>query len=150
MTHHTVDYASLIRESGGRLTTQREMILDAICAGGSHNTPESIYQRVQAQAPDIALSTVYRALDFLCEVGLVACSLLDDGTRVYEIAAGRPTHYHLICQGCGRDIEVSPALFESAFEAIRQRYNFLVSPSHLMLSGFCADCLAAQQQRKTT
>ncbi len=147
MTHHTVDYASLIRESGGRLTAQRELILDAICEGGSHSTPESIYQRVREQAPDIALSTVYRALDFLCEVGLVAASHLEDGSRVYEIAVGHPTHFHLICHECGKDIEVSPALFEDAFESIRQLHDFYVHPSHLVLSGICATCLARKQRK---
>ena len=53
MSHDQQVFANLVRERGFRLTPQRQIILDAICEGGGHTTPEEIYERVQAVAPAV-------------------------------------------------------------------------------------------------
>jgi len=146
MTHDSVDYRSLIRAQGYRMTPQREIILDAVCAGHGHTSFDEINARVQTAASAIDTSTVYRTLDFLCDVGLVNCALVE-GQRMYEIAVGQPAHHHLICERCGAELTIEHGLIQRLFDAIQAEYGFSVQQEHLVLHGLCADCRAAQAQQ---
>jgi Fe2+ or Zn2+ uptake regulation protein len=138
MSHQKLDYAAKIREGGFRLTPQRELILNAICEGGGHTTLDEIYARVQAKAKAINLATVYRTLDFLCDMGLVVSAEID-GHKVYEIASQRP-HHHLVCQKCGRVEGLKHEMVETLFTRIERERQFRVNMKHLVLFGICQDC----------
>ncbi len=140
MTHTTSDYATRIRRSGFRLTPQRQLILDAVCEGGGHTTIEEICARVQAKAPTINRSTVYRNLEFLQSLHLIVAAKIG-GETVYEIAHNHP-HHHLLCRGCGRQVEIGDEALMAAFAAILRDYDFLVMADHLVLSGLCGPCRA--------
>jgi len=139
MTHHRFDYASLMRERGFRVTPQRELILDAICEGGGHTTLEEIYARVHARAPAINRATIYRTLDFLCELRLVVAADVGSGHRVYEIAGDTP-HHHLVCRNCHRVEQISHETVKALFARIEQEQQFTVDMNHLALFGLCRDC----------
>ena len=138
MTHNTVDYARRIRQSGGRLTPQRRLILDAVCEGSGHTTLDEIYARVQAKAPTVNLATIYRTLDFLCDIRLVLRAQVDKQSY-YEIASVEP-HHHLICRHCGHEEELDNQMVEIFFANIRQHYHFGVDSDHLTLLGLCSHC----------
>jgi Fur family transcriptional regulator, ferric uptake regulator len=63
--HHLYDS---IHQHGFRLTSQRQVILEAVLEGASHSTTDEVYQRVARLAPEISLATIYRGLNFLCEL----------------------------------------------------------------------------------
>src|SRR3989304_4618580 len=92
MPHHQWNYAALMRERGFRVTPQRQLILDAICEGDGHTTPDEIYERVRARTPHVNRATVYRTLDFLCEMRLVVAAQIG-GHMGFGIAGGG-THHH--------------------------------------------------------
>jgi Fe2+ or Zn2+ uptake regulation protein len=47
MAHTSLNYSRVLREAGYRVTDQREVILDAVCAGGGHSTLKEIFLRAQ-------------------------------------------------------------------------------------------------------
>jgi len=145
MTHNRLDFASLMRERGFRATPQRQMILDAICDGQGHTTPEQIYQRVRAAAPAVNRATIYRTLDFLCELRLVVAIRVGDLTY-YEIAGDEP-HHHLVCRTCGRMTQVDHAMVASFVEAIDRMHHFRIDMDHLGLFGLCEKCRPAEDTR---
>lgn len=57
MSHNELDFDNLIHKRGFRVTPQRQLILEAVCAGGGHNTPEEIYARVQSKSSAINQAT---------------------------------------------------------------------------------------------
>ena len=65
------DFAERLRNSGKRLTPQREMILRAVDALG-HATPDEVLAEVRKQSSAINISTVYRTLEVLEELGYTA------------------------------------------------------------------------------
>lgn len=139
MTHQRLDINSIIHEHGYRLTPQRQFILDAICESGGHTTVEQIYQRVHTIAPSINLATVYRTLDFLCELRLVVAADIGGGRMVYEIAGEIP-HHHLVCRQCGKVESISHETVVSLFSKIEQEQQFTVDMDHLALFGLCQNC----------
>jgi Fe2+ or Zn2+ uptake regulation protein len=141
MTHNTSDYGERIRAQGFRLTPQRQMILDAICELGGHVTPEAIYDRVRAKSPAVNRATVYRNLDFLCEMRLVVAAHIGRQTR-YEIAGEQP-HHHLICRACDAVVQLDNDAVAAFFDQVERRQRFLVDMDHLTLFGLCPGCRPA-------
>jgi Fur family ferric uptake transcriptional regulator len=131
-----------MREHGYRVTPQRQLILDAICASGGHTTPDEIYERVQARTPAINRATVYRTLDFLSELRLIVAIRMG-GQTYYEIAGETP-HHHLICRACGGMTQLDNALIDELIEAIDEKYNFTVDMDHVGLFGLCEPCRRAE------
>ena len=136
---HTVeDVLTLVREHGGRVTTTRRLLLEALFEGPGHRTAEELAEQVQADAPDVALSTVYRNLDELEKLGVVVHSHLGHGPATYHLAEG--AHCHFVCQECGTAVEAPDELFRSLAEAARVRYGFELDIRHFAILGRCAAC----------
>jgi Fur family ferric uptake transcriptional regulator len=138
MSHQEHDFTRRMRERGFRVTPQRQLILDAICASGGHTTPEEIVARVQAQAPALNRATVYRTLDFLCELRLVVAMKIGDHTY-YEIAGETP-HHHLVCRACGGQLPLDHAELERLFRSVARTHRFLIDMDHVALFGLCEQC----------
>jgi Fur family ferric uptake transcriptional regulator len=133
-----------LRERGYRLTPQREMILDVICAEDGHKTAEEIYQRVLARSPAVNLATVYRTLVLLRELGLVTAANLG-GPAEFELAHDR-SHHHLVCQDCGASLSFDDHLLASLQMALERLYGFEADIEHLVIFGRCSECASASRQ----
>ena len=64
------DVLALVRESGGRVTNSRRLLLEAIFNDPGHHSAEDLAAIVQARAPDVHLSTIYRNLEELERLGV--------------------------------------------------------------------------------
>ena len=126
------------REQGWRVTLQRELILAAIRAAGGHVTPGEIYKRVFVKAPAVNRATVYRNLDFLCEVRLVVAAQI--GGQMYYELAGEEPHHHLVCRQCDRIEQISHQMLKDMLDRIDREQSFVVDMDHLALFGLCAQC----------
>jgi Fur family transcriptional regulator, ferric uptake regulator len=80
-----VDLGAELRAQGYRVTPQRQLVLEAVTTLG-HATPEEIAASVQQKASGVNLSTVYRTLDLLEELGLVTHTHLGHGAPTYHSA----------------------------------------------------------------
>jgi Fur family ferric uptake transcriptional regulator len=135
----TAEFQRIIRQRGFRVTPQRQIILDAVRASKGHSTPDQIYHRVVKKAPALNRATVYRTLDFLAEQHLITCVDIGTGGKVYEMPGDYP-HQHLVCERCGKTLQVSHAAVSRAFEQIERDHGFRVTTDHLALFGVCAEC----------
>jgi Fur family ferric uptake transcriptional regulator len=129
-----------LRAKGYRLTPQRQLVLDAVAALG-HATPDDILDRVRQTASGVNVSTVYRTLELLEELGLVTHTHLGHGAPTFH-AADDADHLHLVCRDCGGVEEIPPAVIESAARQIAADHGFAVDAGHFAIYGVCADCRA--------
>jgi len=60
----------MLRERGLRLTPQRQLILSAIASLQGHISADSVHQQVVEPFPNVNISTVYRTLELLQDLGL--------------------------------------------------------------------------------
>ncbi len=128
-----------LREQGYRMTPQRLMILSAIHGTDHHISAEEIYDQVRARYPNVNISTVYRTLELLKELGLVTETDLGGGRfRYHSVEKGH--HHHLVCRKCGRILELDEAVVKPVEESILRRYGFRADLSHLAVFGKCARC----------
>lgn len=138
------DYTERLRRLGVRVTPQRLFVLEALEQTGGHMTAEEVMQWVSRRYPALNLATVYRALDVLVSVGLVAQTDLGGGAAYYELVGDSP-HHHLACERCGHVIEMDESLLAGLLADALRAYGFHARPRHLAIFGLCSECYAAEQ-----
>lgn len=128
-----------LSEHGYRLTPQRLMVLAAIEKSDNHISAEEIYAQVVAKYPHVNISTVYRTLELLKRLGLVTETDLGGGrVRYHPTDKGR--HHHLVCQVCGKVIDLDESLLSSLKSRLLHEYKFSADLRHLAIFGHCASC----------
>jgi Fur family transcriptional regulator, ferric uptake regulator len=130
--------AKVLRERGLRLTAQRKLVLEAV-DGLGHATPDQVHAKVAETAAGVNISTVYRTLELLEELGLVTHTHLSHGAPTYHPATEK-AHVHLVCRVCGGVDEVAPVVLDKVTEALRQDRGFRVDVGHVSFFGTCLEC----------
>lgn len=133
------DIVSKLSEQGYRLTPQRMMVLAAIENSEDHISAEEIYAQVIAKYPHVNISTVYRTLELLKRLGLVTETDLGGG-RVRYHPADKGHHHHLVCQECGKIIDLDESVLSTLKSMLLREYKFSADLKHLAIFGHCASC----------
>jgi Fur family transcriptional regulator, ferric uptake regulator len=135
----SVDEAlDLVRQHGGRVTSSRRLLLDVLFTDPEHRSAEELAARVQAEAPDVHLSTVYRNLEELERLGVVVHTHVGHGPATYHLASA--VHGHFVCERCGAMTEVPADLFAGLVRTAEATYGFEIDPHHFAVLGRCRDC----------
>ncbi|MCW2791752.1 MAG: transcriptional repressor [Nocardioides sp.] len=134
----TDDWRVKLRGSGYRLTPQRELILRAVEELG-HATPDEVHARVREQSEAVNVSTVYRTLEVLEELGLIRHAHLSDRAPTYHSVTDHE-HFHLVCRNCHRVTSVDPDVITLLSDRLRTDHDFVLDVGHLTIFGHCADC----------
>jgi Fur family ferric uptake transcriptional regulator len=130
--------ADELRARGLRLTAQRQLVLEAVYALG-HATPDQVHAQVAKTAAGVNITTVYRTLELLEELGLITHAHLSHGAPTYH-AVGEDQHVHLVCRACGTVGEVSSDMLIPLADSLRGERGFMVDIGHVALFGVCRDC----------
>ena len=133
-------FANELRQRGYRLTSQREAVLLALHEIAYPAAVDEIFNRASAKRGDLELTTVYRTLDLLNSMGLVAIIDSGDKQRLYELAANDHPHLHLVCRVCGKITGVALEPFLSLASQIKQQAHFSVDLGSITAQGTCIDC----------
>jgi Fur family transcriptional regulator, ferric uptake regulator len=129
-----------LRARGYRVTPQRQLVLEAV-AKLEHASPEEIWADVQQTASGVNISTIYRTLELLEQLGLVTHTHLGHGAPRYHMAA-EADHVHLVCSTCGRITQVPPDTVDALVTALDENNGFQTDLGHLTVYGRCAMCRA--------
>jgi len=132
------DWRATLRERGYRLTPQRELILNAVDTLG-HATPDEVLAEVRQHSDAVNVSTVYRTLEVLEELGLVRHAHLSDRAPTYHSVRDHE-HFHLVCRNCRTVISVGPDVIEPLVQRLAADYSFTTDVGHLTVFGTCEDC----------
>jgi len=137
------EFYTKLKENGYKLTSQRKVVLNAMLEHqDDHLTVEEIYQFVNATNPEVGLATVYRNIQLLSDMKIVEKLNLEDGFTRYELSKDGEIHrhHHLICEECGKVIEVKEDLMGSIEQCFKDSYGFIVNDHQAKFFGICKDC----------
>ncbi len=128
----------LLRARGGRVTASRRLLLEALFDAEGHLSAEELAADVHRRAPDVHLSTIYRNLEELEALGVVAHTHVGHGAATYQLTAS--AHGHFLCESCGEMLDAPDAMFRDLRRAAKSTLGFSIDPGHVAILGRCAAC----------
>lgn len=136
---------TLCIERGVRLTAIRKRVLELVWASHQPLGAYAILDKLTAEGHKPAPPTVYRALEFLLEQGLIH--------RIASLNAFlgciHPSHQHLacffLCQQCGNAEELEESsVLQQEINRQAQSLGFMIRQPILEVTGLCKQCHAAK------
>ena len=125
--------------SNSRNTAQRRAVLAMLAELVDFNSAQQIHHELQKRGQSVGLSTVYRNLSLLVELGEVDSQLMPDGETVFRKCSTKH-HHHLTCRKCGLAVEIAAEAVEQWTSRIAKRHHFSAVDHTLELIGLCEDC----------
>ena len=133
----------VLRDQGYRITPQRQLVLEAVNTLG-HATPEELLAEVQKTAAAVNLSTIYRTLEVLEQVGLVTHAHIGHGAPTYH-SVDKDAHIHLVCDTCQAVASIPADAAELFVQMLRETVGFETDVAHVSVHGQCAACMDRQK-----
>ena len=133
---------------GAQLTPLRRQVLRLVLAAEQPMGAYALLDQLREERGVAAPPTVYRALDFLLEQGLIhKLERLNAFLPCVEAGHAHAGHDHphqfLICKSCGTTMELTDHAVEHALQAAAARVGFRPARMTVEVEGVCARCAAA-------
>ena len=131
-------------ERGVRLTELRRHVLELVWQGHAPAGAYEVLEGLRAHGRRADPPTVYRALDFLMEQGLVHRV---ESRNAYAGCANPQEPHHaqyLLCEKCGDAIEVEIGGLARRVEKQAAEIGFDVAGQTMEAHGICGNCRAAE------
>jgi len=128
-----------------KLTKPRIKLIEVICENDFFMSTDEIYRKVRNKSEGHSISTIYRSISILEEVGVLKkiyivniCYYKLEETGKHEF------HVQAKCVKCNKIIgineeEISEAL-DSSIEKLNKKQNIVIKSTNVVLSGICKEC----------
>jgi len=141
---------ALCQTRGVQLTPLRRDVLRLVLESEAPIGAYALLDQLKASRAKAAPPTVYRALDFLLEQGLIhrlerlnafmGCNEALEGDGAHHDHAHDHPHQFLICRGCGATREISDHGVAEAISAAAAKAGFSAARATVEIEGFCGKC----------
>lgn len=136
-----------IASRGLRLTRQRRAVLDVVVDSNSQLSALQVYDSVRAVHPEVGLTTVYRTLALLEEIGAVRRLHGDEACE--SVVRAATTHGHsVVCGSCGRVEEFTACDISPIAAAAAAETGYAITDHFLQLTGTCVACSGGADQKQ--
>jgi Fur family ferric uptake transcriptional regulator len=129
-----------LRARGLRISSARRLVLDVLFAADRPVSADEIADGL-GRLPPLDLTSVYRNLEMLEDVGLVRHVHLGHGPGLYTLAATDEEGY-LVCDSCGEVRRLEQGALDEIKLAIRSASGYEPRFTHFPLTGLCPACVA--------
>ncbi len=129
---------SKFRDKKLKITHQRLAIFHSIINNSHHPSVEDIYDLVKVEHPSISLTTVYKTLEKLCQLGEIDEVLISKDRIRYDPVT-KP-HHHFMCLNC-QSIKDLPYSFYNKVDTSQLDFgNHAVKHHKINFFGYCGKC----------
>lgn len=140
------NWNQVLKEKKLRATSQRIVILEALESLEHHDhhhhvTARDVYEAVQSTLPGLNVTTVYRTLEGLNQVGVVDLMVMSKDQVRFALRRSETRHGHLVCRDCGGVETIDLSFFQGLSAEVHRHYGFRLEEDHLTLAGHCRACL---------
>jgi len=146
---HLDDVAEAIREQGGRLTAARRIVLAALFAAEGPVSAEHIADGLGGRMVSSDVSSVYRNLERLEELGAVRHVHVGHGPGLYVLEDDTDREY-LVCERCDRVDTVEAECLDPVRAEIERTFGYQARFSHFPVVGLCRRCAKLESVEQDT
>lgn len=146
----TDSVSATLRDAGRRLTSARRAVVELLeTRQAEHLSAEEVHRALEARGVDIHLSSVYRTLNLLADLGLVHRIDLSDAHTHFGVE--REQDVHLVCTGCG---SVRAARLPNgsglnrSLRRLARKHGFEPGQVQVEVKGRCRRCASTKSGRK--
>ncbi len=140
------DAQRVCADKGARMTPNRRRVLELIWRNHEVVTAYELLELLQRDDPSVKPPTVYRALGFLLEHGLVHRIESANAFTRCEAPQVHASCQFLICDACGSVDEIHEPSVLDALDARAASSGFRARYHTIELHGLCRDCGAAEAE----
>jgi Fur family transcriptional regulator, ferric uptake regulator len=147
MATHVDRWAELadarLSEAGFRRGGARAAVIALLAHQSCALSAYEIEAKLREGGRSVGRASVYRIVDELERLGLVAKLEVGQGIARYE--PHRPDgdhHHHMVCARCGEVIPFADDELEATIDRVAERVTFEVDEHEIVLHGSCSDCRA--------
>jgi Fur family ferric uptake transcriptional regulator len=134
-------WRAFVGDRGLNASKARDAVVEIFLSTKDHIDLQALYALARKRYPGVGFATVYRTMKLLEEAGIAHARHFGDAREtLYEVAAGRSHHDHLICERCGRIVEFISPEIEKLQDQVAARHGFTLSRHRHELYGVCASC----------
>lgn len=124
-----------------RMTKNRKVVYDLLLKASE---PLTAYQ-LSKQLPDVSLTTIYRALDYLVNENYLKYFVLND-SKYYYVSIN---HKHFFqCVSCNRLFVLEECRMNSYEEELEDLYGFEIHEHFVFFSGLCNTCRMTAESKR--
>jgi Fur family ferric uptake transcriptional regulator len=131
--------AGTLTTRGLRLTRQRRAVLDAVAEASSSVSPVQVFDAARERCPELGLTTVYRTLELLSEIGALRRVHGPDHCEAF-VPTGAAHGHTVVCSRCGQVMEFTECDIQAVVDAAARQTGFRITEHFLQLSGECPAC----------
>lgn len=137
-----------IRASGGRITSQRELLLDLLAHLETDIDAEQLHRLASTHDPNISLPTVYRTLHTLEAAHIVTSQYVssDHERKVYRVHS-HDDAFHFTCRRCGRVLAFQSDLVDQLKADLTAQFGAEVLTLCMCAGGLCANCREYEEEK---
>ena len=122
-----------------RVKKSATRVLQSLQHAGGFASAQEVHQLITRHGERIGLTTIYRALQSLQQENLVDVLRRDDGEAIYRLC-GEAHHHHLVCNKCGRTVEIEGGAIEKWADTVANEHGFRDVVHSAELFGTCSKC----------
>lgn len=126
-----------------RATRQGAAVEVVLAAADGFRSAQDLHAELRRRGDSVGLTTVYRHLTHLAEVGTVDTLHIGDGESVYRLCRTEAHHHHVVCRVCRTSVEVDGPEVEAWATRVAQQAGFTEVSHTLEVFGTCRDCAAS-------
>lgn len=125
---------------GQRNTRQRAAVQDVLEGMSNFASAQDIHMTLTTNGQKVGLTTVYRTLQHLSELGAIDTLQDESGETLYRSCAMESHHHHLVCTNCRNTVEIDGGPVEQWAQDTAAKYGFQKSGHTAEIFGLCQDC----------
>lgn len=129
-------------------TKAQRAVLAVLDTAGRFLSAQDIHARLRQDGSTVGLTSVYRALQSLADVGAVDVLRTRHGETTFRRCDSDAHHHHLVCRICGATVEVEAPGLERWLSGVGRAHSFAVEGHTLDVVGTCARCTSADGEER--
>lgn len=122
-----------------RNTRQRTAVSALLGELEDFHSAQDLHAMLRQRGERVGLTTVYRTLQALAELGEIDVMRPPGGEHLYR-RCSEGHHHHLVCRSCGRTVEVAGPAVESWADTVAGRHGYVDVSHTLEIFGTCPTC----------
>ncbi len=129
----------LLRNKNIRVTEKRRIILEKIIENNDPISAEEILEKLKNDKINLDLSTIYRNLNTLEEVGLLLKNTNLDGISYFQLNKNNHKHF-ITCMSCNKKFIVENCPIHEVEKQIEKETGFIIKGHSFEFTGICPNC----------